>query len=160
MHIKFVSFNDTGDIHTFYVWSRNEEIRLDNETDDIIKNLINSFLNNYQKEQQVLREGSNFVFESVDLMSYHIHKTSLKRGIINPKNYACSACFAYSVIVALNHQNIRNHPERITNIIPFKDQYSFVDIDFPAGIKDWKIFEKINETIALNILQIPHNEKI
>ena len=57
MHIKFVSSNDTGDIRTFYVWSKNEEIRLGNETDDIVKSLINSFLNNYQKEQQVLREG-------------------------------------------------------------------------------------------------------
>ena len=27
MHIKFVSSNDTGDIRTFYVWSKNEEIR-------------------------------------------------------------------------------------------------------------------------------------
>ena len=26
------------------------------------------------------RNGSNFVFESVGLLSYHIHKTSLKRG--------------------------------------------------------------------------------
>ena len=48
-----------------------------------------------------MRNGSNFVFESVDLLSYHIHKTSLKRGnsyikspewvgnkkaTINPKN--------------------------------------------------------------------------
>ena len=41
---------------------------------------INSFSNKYQEEKQVLRDGSNFVFESVDLMSYHIHKTSLKRG--------------------------------------------------------------------------------
>ena len=118
MHIKFVSSNDTGDIRTFYVWSENEEIRLGNETDDIVKSLINSFLNNYQKEQQVLREGSNFVFECVDLMSYHIYETSLKRGssyikspewlankkvIINPKNTKCFACFAYSIIVALNH---------------------------------------------------------
>ena len=65
---------------TFYVWSKYEEITLGNETDDIVKSLTNSFVNNYQKEQQVLREGSNFVFECVDLMSYHIHKTSLKRG--------------------------------------------------------------------------------
>ena len=28
----------------------------------------------------ILRNGSNFIFESVDLLSYHIHKTSLKRG--------------------------------------------------------------------------------
>ena len=73
-----------------------------------------------------MREKSNLVFECVELMSYQINKTSLKRGssyiespkwlankkaTINPKNTKCSACFAYSVIVALNHQNIKNHPE-------------------------------------------------
>ena len=171
MHIKFVSSNDTRDIRTFYVWSKNDEIRLGTEADDIVKSLISSFLNIYQKEQQVLREESNFVFDCVDLMCYHNHKTSLKRGssyikspkwltnkkaIINPKNTKCSACFAYSIIVALNHQKIQNHPERIRNIIPFKNLYNFVDIDFPAGPKDWKKFEKNNETVALNILQVPH----
>ena len=80
MHINFVSSNDTGEIRTVFVWSDNEEIRLGNETDDIIEGLINSFLNNYQKEELILRNGSNFVFESADLLSYHIHKTSLKRG--------------------------------------------------------------------------------
>ena len=98
------------------------------ETDDIIKRLINSFLNNYQKEETVLRNGSNFVFQNFDLkVSYHIHKTSLKRGksymkspewvlnktaTINPKNKD-DKCFQYSITVALNHQNIENHPERI-----------------------------------------------
>ena len=80
MHVNFVSSNDTGEIRTIFVWSDNEEIRLGNETDDIIKGLLNSFLNNYQKEEIVLRNGSNFVFECVDLLSYHIHKTNLKRG--------------------------------------------------------------------------------
>ena len=80
MNVNFVSSNDTGEIRTIFVWSNNEEIRLGNETDDIIKGLINSFLNNYQKEEIILRNGSNFVFESVDLLSYHIHKTSLRRG--------------------------------------------------------------------------------
>ena len=42
MHIKFVSSNDTGNIRTFYVWGKNEEIRLGNETDGIVKSLINS----------------------------------------------------------------------------------------------------------------------
>ena len=101
MRVNFVSSNDTGEIRTIFVLSDNEEIRLGNETDDIVKRLINSFLNNYQKEELILRNGSNFVFESVGLLSYHIHKTSLKRGnsyikspewiankkaTINPKN--------------------------------------------------------------------------
>ena len=68
------------------MWSDNEEIRLGNETDDIIKWLINPFLNNYQEEEIILRNGSNFEFESVDLLSYHIHKTSLKRGNLHIKS--------------------------------------------------------------------------
>ena len=50
MHVNVVSSNDTGEIRTIFVWSDNEEIRLGNETDDIIKAFINSFLNNYQKK--------------------------------------------------------------------------------------------------------------
>ena len=173
MHVNFVSSNDTGEIRTIFVWSDNEEVRSGNETDDIIKGLLNSFLNNYQKEEIILRNGSNFVFESVDLLSYHIHKTNLKRGksyikspewilnkraTINPKNKD-NKCFQYSITVALNHQNIENHPERISNIKPFIDQYNWEGIDFTSGIKDWKKFERNNKTIALNILFIPHNTK-
>ena len=112
------------------MWSDNEEIRLGNETDDIVKRLINSFLNNYQKEELILRNGSNFVFESVGLLSYHIHKTSLKRGnsyikspewvankkaIINPK-IADDRFFEYSIVVALHHHEIKIHPERIQSL--------------------------------------------
>ena len=44
------------------------------------KNFFKSFLNNYQKEEIILRKGSDFIFESVDLLSYSFHKISLKRG--------------------------------------------------------------------------------
>ena len=41
----------------------------------------------------------------------------------------------------------------------FSDYYNWEGIEFPAGIKDWKKFERNNKTIALNILFVPHNEK-
>ena len=66
MSVDFISSNDTGEIRTFFVWSDNEEIRSGNETDDFIKRLIKSFLTNYQNEEKTLRNGSNFVLESVD----------------------------------------------------------------------------------------------
>ena len=112
------------------MWSDNDEIRLGNETDDIVKRLINSFLNNYQKEELILRNGSNFVFESIGLLSYHIHKTILRRGnsyikspewiankktTINPKNEE-NRCFEYPTVVPLHHKEIKNHPERISRI--------------------------------------------
>ena len=102
-----------------------------------------------------MRNGNGLVFESVDLLSYHIHKTSLKRGklyiespewvlnktaTINPKNKD-NKSFQYSITVALNHQNIENHPERISNIKPFINQYNWKGTDSPTGIKDWKKFE-------------------
>ena len=54
--MKNVSLDDAMDIRTFYVLSKNEKIRLGSETNDIVEGLINYFLNNYQKEQLVLRE--------------------------------------------------------------------------------------------------------
>ena len=120
------------------------------ETDNIIKELCKSFLNNYQNKDIILRKGGDFVFESVDLLTYSVHKISLRRGrsyikapewvinkraTINPKNK--DKCFQYSVTVALKHQNIKNHPERISNIKPSINQYNWGGIDFPAVIKDW-----------------------
>ena len=156
MHINFVSSNDTGEIRTVFVWSDNEEIRLGNETDDIVKRLINSFLNNYQKEELILRNGSNFVFEGVGLLSYHIHKTSLKRkslewvanAIINPKNVD-DRCFEYSIVVALHHKEFKNHPERILGNHLFSCDYNWQGIEFLTGIKEWKRFEKIMKQLLL-----------
>ena len=73
MHVNFISSKDTGETRTIFVRSDNEEIRLGNETDDIIKELFNSFLNNYQEEEIILRKGSDFIFESVDFLSYSVH---------------------------------------------------------------------------------------
>ena len=174
MLANLISSKDVGEICTIYARTDKKEIRSGNETDDIIKRLPNSFLNNQQQAETVLREGSGFVFGSVDLLSYTFHKTTLKRGksyikspewlrnkraTINPKNKD-NKCFQYSITVALNHQNIENHPERIPNIKPFINQYKWEGIDFPAGIKDWKKFERNNKTIAINTSFIPHNTKI
>ena len=49
MHVNLISSKDTREIRTIYVWSDNGEIRSGNETDNIIKGLLNSFLNNYQQ---------------------------------------------------------------------------------------------------------------
>ena len=82
-----------------------------------------------------------------------------KRATINPKNQD-NKCFKYSATVALNSQNIENHPERISNFKPFTNQYNLDGIDFPAGIKDWKKFERNNKTIALNILYKNNKSRI
>ena len=116
---------------------------------------------------------SEFIFDSVDALYYDLNKTSLSRGgsdidspkglknkkaTINPKDND-DKCFQYSLNVALNHEQIKNNPERISKIKPFFDQYNWKEIDFPSHRKDWKKFESNNKSIAHNILYVPHNTK-
>ena len=60
--------------------SDNEKIMRAYETDDIINDLFMSLDNNYQSEEQIMREFSDFKFESVDRIDYKLHKIKLRRG--------------------------------------------------------------------------------
>ena len=109
-----------------------------------------------------MRGGSNFIFESVDLLYYSLHKIGLKRGesyikssewlintraTIDAKNNDGN-CFQYAKTVALNYQNIGNNLERISKNKPFINQYNWKDIDIKEHQKDrkkltdWKKFEE------------------
>ena len=49
MRINFISHKDSEEIRTMYTKSRNIEIMKGNETDETIKKLFESLLQNYQK---------------------------------------------------------------------------------------------------------------
>ena len=117
-------------------------------------------------------KGREFVFNSVDLLYYKLHKISLNRGgsyidspewlknkrtTINPKNKD-NECFKYVITAALNYNKIRNHPERIFNFKPFTNKYNWKDIKFPSHSKDWKKFEQNNKTVAFYLYHIILNK--
>ena len=79
MRVNFISSKDTGETRTIYVWSDNVSIMQGNDTDDIIRELFRSFLHNYQEELKIIK-GSDFVFKSVELMDYKLHRVRLRRG--------------------------------------------------------------------------------
>ena len=58
MRENFISSKDTEETRAIYVWSDNKNIMWGNETDNIIKKRFESFLDNYQKEEQIIRGGS------------------------------------------------------------------------------------------------------
>ena len=171
--INFVSLKPGSDeTRIMYTRSFNEEIMEGSDTDEVIKSLFESFLKIYYLNLQDKMKGSDFAFDGVDYLYYDFNKTSINRGgsyidspqclknkksTINPKNND-DKCFQYAVTLALNLNRIDNHPERISKIKPFIDQYNWKDIDFRAMGKDWKKFKSNNE-IALNILYVPHNTK-
>ena len=139
------------------------------ETEDAINELFNTFRKRYQEGLETKMRGSSFTFERIDLLEYHLHKISLNRSssyikssewiknkgvTINPKNTKNNMCFQYAKTAALNHQNISHHPDRISKLSLFINNYNWKDIEFPSHSKDWRKFEQNNKTIALNILTI------
>ena len=108
------------------------------------------------------------------MLGIHFHNIKLKRGksyikspdwisskkaTINPKNTKDNKCFQYAITVALNHNEISSHPERISKIRSHINKYNWKDINFLAGIDEYKKFEINNSDIVLNILSVPPNEK-
>ena len=106
IHVNFISSKDTGETCIYYILSDNVSIFQGENTNDIIKKKKKYFLNNYQKELKIIK-GSDFVFESVDLLDYKLHRVRLKRGgsyikspnwlenkkaVINPKNENDDEC--------------------------------------------------------------------
>ena len=173
MKINLISSLYIDELHIMHTKSDNIEIMNGIETKDIINELFKSFLGRYQENLETKMRGSSFVFESVDLLYYKLHKISLNRGrsyidspdwikkkkaTINPKNED-NECLKYAITVALNHEKIKKDPQRISKIKPFIDNYNWKDIEFPSYSKDWKKFEQNNKTIALNILFVPYNTK-
>ena len=86
--------------------------------------------------------GSRFVFDSVQLLYYKLHKISLnrsgsyidspkwlknKKATINPKTNDDKR-FQCAITVVLNHEQIKKDPQRITKMKPFIDQYHWKKI--------------------------------
>ena len=92
-------------------------------------------------------ERSEFVFDSIDLLYYKLHKISLnwggsyedslrwlknKQTTINPKN-TDDKCFQYAITLLLNYEGIIKDLQRITKMKPFINQYNWKEINFPSN---------------------------
>ena len=121
MRVNFISSKDTGETCTIDVWSDNKKMMWGSNTDNIIKELFEPFLDNYQKDEQIIK-GSDFNFESVELIDYKLYKVRLrtrgsyikspewlvnKRATINPKNKKDDKCLQYALTLTLNITKLR-----------------------------------------------------
>ena len=132
---NFISSLYNDERHAMH--SKNDNIEINNEADKVIKGLSDSLKNRYQNSLELMT-GSEFVFDYVQLWYFTCHKINLNRGgsnidspywikskkaTINPINEKYNKCFQHAVTVALNYQEIRKDPQRITKIKPFINKY-------------------------------------
>ena len=62
--------------------------------------------------------------------------------------------------MALNYQEIKGNPERVSNIKLFINKCNWEGIKYPPYIDNSKKFEKNNSTIALTILYFKEKETL
>ena len=165
MAINFFSSKDSAETRTMHTKRDNIKSMMDSETDEIIEEICESFLQRYQEGLEESMKGIEFIFDIVDVLYYNLNKISLnlggtyidspkwlknKKATINPGNND-DKCLQYAFTTALNNEQIKSHPEKISNIKSFIDQYDWKGISFPSHKKDWEKFELNNKSIALNL---------
>ena len=164
MVFNLISSKDSDEIRTMLTKSDNIEIMMINKRDEIIEELFESLSQRYQEGLEEKMKGREFVFDSVHLLHYNLHKISLNRGgsyidspewlknkktTINPKNNA-DKCFQYTLTVALNFQNIKKIQKEYQKLRFLL--ISMIGKRFPSHKNNWKNSKSNNESIAFNIL--------
>ena len=106
--------------------------------------------------------NSRFKFDEVLFLNMNFHWLNLTRGssylplldwiekkkaIINPQNND-EECFKWVVITALEWTEINSHPERVSNLRKFVDNYDWSGLRFPASIKDVGVSETSNNILV------------
>ena len=172
--INFISqrpgSDETRVMHTRSVC---EEFMSGSETEEIVEKLFRSLLQSYQDNLNEKMRGSDFKSNGVNYLFYDFNRVNTRKGgsyiespkwlkdkkcTVNQKNND-NKCFQYATTLASNHDKINKHPQRISRIKPFIENYNWNDINFPATKKDWNRFEVNNKNVALNILYVPFNTK-
>ena len=135
---NFIFSEDIEDERVIHSISNNKKFTSYNDANEVVNELFESLRSTYQINLEISMRGSDFIFNSVQLMHYKCHKVNFKRGgsyidspgwiknrkaTINPKNED-DKCFQYEATVALNYQEIKWNPERVSNIKPFIKKYN------------------------------------
>ena len=106
--------------------SDNLEIMINDQVDEVVKELFKSLKNRYQNNLESMN-GSELVFNYVHLLYFNCHKINLNCGgsyidspywiteSIEKNNKEENKCFAYAVTVTLNHEEIKKSAKNNKN---------------------------------------------
>ena len=122
MQNSCISTRNFEETRTIYSASKQVEIFMNSDTEDVIDTLFNTILQRFQQAQETSNDkGSEFIPESVELLYYYFQKINIRRAesyimspdwlvnkgaTINPKNQKDNKCFQWSIISGLNYNKI------------------------------------------------------
>ena len=91
-------------------------------------------------------KGSDFIFDSVQLLYYKCHTVNFKRVdsyMDSPdRKKSNNKSIKMKMINVLNYKEIDSHPEILSNIKTFINKCNCEEINYPSKLDEWKTFEK------------------
>ena len=102
------------------------------------------------------------MFDEVLLLDVNFHWLDLTRGsfyiplpsgivgkkaVINPKNENDEKCLKWAVTTSLHYKEIKSHPEHVSNIVGYADNYNWSRLEFLVAIN--KINDSKRTTMTL-----------
>ena len=115
--------------------------------------------------------NSRFVFDETLYLDMNFYQLNLTRGssylplperiakkkaVTNPQKGG-QECFKWSIIAADKWMKIDSHPERVSNLRKFEDDYDWTGLEFPVPTKSISKFETRND-ISVDVLAIEGKE--
>ena len=134
---NFLSSVDNNEERAMHSKHNNIEIMINDEADEVIKELFVSFKNRYQNNLESMK-GSEFDY--VQLLYCKCHKTNPnwiknRKATINSINKKDNKRFQYALKITLNYEKIKKDLQR-NNKNPFINKYNFEGINFPSEKDD------------------------
>ena len=142
MYIKCISIKSINETRTMHPKSKQVEVYMGSNTENVIDKLVNTLLQNFQRMQETSnKRGSEFLPDSVELLEYELHKVDISRAEL------------YIIT-----------PDWIANIIKEKElkkllKLKRIDTDFSSHQRYWENVEQENNPIAINVLFVSHNSE-
>ena len=133
--------------------SDNIKIMMNDEANEVIKELFKSLQSRYQNNLEKLMNSSEFLLDYVHLLYYKCHKINpncgrsyidspdlmkIKKATTNPINKKDKKLLSVHSKVGLNLEKIGKHSRKRTNIKTFINKYNWEGINFPSVKDDWK----------------------
>ena len=126
--------NDNNNNNNNKVKSKQVEVYMGSNTENVIDILFNTLLQNFQRIQETSNErGSEFIPDSVEILEYEFHKIGIiraesyiitpdwiacKKATTNPKNEKDNKCFQWSIIAGLNYNSTKE--KELKKLLKFK----------------------------------------
>lgn len=123
--------------------------------------------------ENAIIQGSGFTLSSIEELSVQINRfdplrassyiklpkfLADKKAIVNVQNKD-DKCFMWAILAALHKNDTPKNAERVYSYLRYRNELNFKGVEFPVRVDQIEKFEKMNESISINVYMFDSKTK-